>query len=143
MNTYIKQFLLISVLLCSILFCGCQKDERQKTKNEIEFLQKENFGLYGKNEVFTYNPQTCQYSVNRNRHTCRFQSDNGEYLTHIRFETLPKALDDIVDANITYIKPSIKKSYNLNLKIIEHKNNKMWLWDYQQQIGIIIPYMID
>jgi hypothetical protein len=74
---------------------------------------------------------------------CRFQSDNGEYLTHIKFETLPKDLDEIVDANITYIKPSIKKSYNLNLKIIEHKNNKMWLWDYQQQIGIIIPHMID
>ena len=117
--------------------------ERQKTKNEIEFLSKENYGLYGKNDIFTYNAQTCQYSLNINRHMCRFQSDNGEYITHIKFETLPKDLDEIVEANITYIKPSIKKSYNLNLKIIEHKNNKMWLWDYQQQIGIIIPYMID
>ena len=143
MNTYIKQFLLISALMGSLFLYGCQKDERQKTKNEIEFLSKENYGLYGKNDIFTYNAQTCQYSLNINRHMCRFQSDNGEYITHIKFETLPKDLDEIVEANITYIKPSIKKSYNLNLKIIEHKNNKMWLWDYQQQIGIIIPYMID
>ena len=32
MNTYIKQFLLISALMGSLFLYGCQKDETQKTK---------------------------------------------------------------------------------------------------------------
>ncbi len=141
MNTYIKLFLFSSIAILLFVLGGCQKNENGKTNNQIEFMAQKDFGVYGNNVVFRYNEQTCQYSINYSKKEFRMMSDNGEYITDIKFSTFPKKMDDIIETSVSYIKSSKLNSFKLTLTIVDIKDGKMWLWDNNQQMGIIIPYI--
>lgn len=141
MNIYTKLLLYISVTLCLVLCTGCQKNE-ERPQNQIEFLSQSNYGLYGENLLFKYNFNTCQYSINYSRKTFRMQSDNGEYVAQVKFDIYPKEISDETQASITYVKLNKTTTYNLKLQVLECRLNKMWLWDNEQKMGIVIPDVI-
>ncbi len=127
------------LLMASILYC-CRKEEITGITGINEFLERSDSGLYGHGGfLFKYDKTNCQLSINLMRKQIRMQSDDQTDYINMQFLTLPTTSTESVDVTLIYKVGNEEISNNCNMDIIKYQSDKLWLWDMENHLGIIIP----
>lgn len=88
-----------------------------------------------------YSEEEFQQSVNHNRKNFRIHSDDQQRYFNLSFtDRIPQRSGDEAVAKITCRNGSTEETVIIvKLKTVTVKNEKLWLWNELQQLGVIIP----
>lgn len=129
-----KRLILIATIV--ITAAGCNRYDI----DEI-LLQREDISLTIKgNEVFSYDPDTCQLGYNDESNEFRSFDDNAGHWFKIRCSASPDTEGQIIKATLDYTTTNDNKSLRdieMTVKKIS-KDGRIWLWNDSRKIGAVI-----
>ncbi|MBR5183343.1 MAG: hypothetical protein IKW15_02590, partial [Bacteroidales bacterium] len=109
-----------------------------------QFLEMEESGLWGYGGyLFKYSHKNCQFSINPARRQIRMQEDGQQYYVNIQFAVFPPASEGEIDLQLTYRSGNEENLRKCIMTAQKNEENKLWLWDAQNNMGVIIPYEWD
>lgn len=132
-----KVALFIVVMMMAM---SCRKSNNENADQLEQFLQRNESGLWGYGGyLFKYSAQNCQFAINVNRRQIRMQEDSQQDYINLQFAVFPPTAEDEVELLLTYKVGNEENSRNCVMTTVRSEGNKIWLWDYQNNMGIIIP----
>ena len=126
---------LIVILTLAAIFTGCCYDI-----DEV-LLAKEDISITMRGEdLFVYNPLTCQMSMNNRENIYRLHDDRLSEWAIIECSARPDTEGQELTADLTWTASSSTKAEQ-NLQFIVQKTSddgRVWLWNKSKRIGIVI-----
>lgn len=125
-----------SIIIMLIMTCSCANYD----VNEV-LLQKDDISLTWKGDVqISYSPSTCQLGYNESRNEYRVYDDKLANWFVLKCSEAPSEPGQIISSDVSWTgKSSIKTIKNLQFKVEKaDENGKIWLWNQDNGIGIII-----
>lgn len=114
-----------------------------KSDSRVSFESSVSTGLYlmktGKSVI--YDEKDFQLSTNHIRKTFRVQADDQESYVNVVFTVrIPQKAGDEAVARITYRFDSTGETVAIvKLTAVMAKDERLWLWNEMQQLGVIVP----
>ena len=140
-NIYTRRFLLSSLLVATVaitLLCSCNKEGKRTGTDMLEFEKREECGLFGHGGfLFRYDESNCQFSINPVRKQVRMQSDSQDDYVNMQFTAFPSPASTDVEVMLRYKVGNEEISCTCNMETVKYENNKFWLWDSGNNLGII------
>lgn len=129
------------LVIAIFLMLSCRKSNTETQDQLQHFLQRSEAGLWGYGGfLFKYSPQSCQFSINVMRRQVRMQEDSQQDYINIQFAVFPPAVEGYTEMKLTYKVGNEENSRNCTMAVMKNQDNKIWLWDEQNNMGIIIPH---
>lgn len=124
-------------MLVAAAMSGCRNND---PSNAVDITQRTEMGVYNATaELMVYNDADYQYSITSNRRRCRIQKDDLSCYVSVEFASAPKVGN--VSATISWggleLPPAMK---NCQLEIRKVGNEKLWAWNAENNIGIVLPW---
>ncbi len=136
---YWTALLVVLILLASLSSCERIKiviDSEQKRA----FLASEKEGYYRNDAaVLLFDEDLHQKSFNKKRKQFRLQSDDQNEFMNIEMEALPKSEGVHILTKFHYKTKGSGLSITLLLECSKLSDEKIWLWDKENKIGLIVP----
>ena len=127
-----------------LVLLSCRKTEDTGGSQLQQFLEMEESGLWGYGGyLFKYSHKNCQFSINPARRQIRMQEDGQQYYVNIQFAVFPPASEGEIDLQLTYRSGNEENLRKCIMTAQKNEENKLWLWDAQNNMGVIIPYEWD
>ena len=139
---YTRGLLLSKVLVIAamLLLLSCRKAENDSGSHLEQFLKMEESGLWGYGGyLFKYSYKNCQFSINPMRKQIRMQEDGQQYYVNIQFAVFPPASEGEIELQLTYRSGNEENQRKCIMTARKSEDNRLWLWDAQNNMGIIIP----
>lgn len=137
----IRHFKVLTLLMCLFLCMACQDDNEipgdVPAEGERIFLNLSEYGLYSNGRpVVVFDKTKHQMARTRDGKSFRLQSDLQEIYFHSTFSDKPEKGKDI---NCTLHCRGIDAvaSDDYSMKVLKCDGQKAWLWNEEQEIGII------
>ena len=143
---YTRGFLWSKAIVAAALLVllSCRKTEDTGGSQLQQFLEMEESGLWGYGGyLFKYSHKNCQFSINPARRQIRMQEDGQQYYVNIQFAVFPPASEGEIDLQLTYRSGNEENLRKCIMTAQKNEENKLWLWDAQNNMGVIIPYEWD
>ena len=141
-NTYTRRYLwsrLIFAAAAIALLFSCKKDEKRADAGLQEFIKREECGLFGHGGfLFRYDEASCQFAINPARKQVRMQSDSQDDYVNIQFSEFPSPTSMNAELLLRYRVGNEEISSRCNMEAVKYEDNKFWLWDSGNNLGIII-----
>ncbi|MBR5055677.1 MAG: hypothetical protein IKX03_00620 [Bacteroidales bacterium] len=147
------RFALALVVVATTMAVACPQPETEqpvpvdpgtetKSTARMAFESCTAIGIYftdGSNLI--YDEAEFQQAVNHNRRNFRIQADDQERYFNLNFtDKIPQKLGDEAVAKITYRNGASSETVVIvKLKTVIVKNEKLWLWNELQELGVIVP----
>lgn len=135
---------LIAAVLC-IAIVSCRKDNGGKGDiMELEdFVEKRECGLVGYGGyLFKYSEKNCQISVNLRRKYLRMQNDMQTDYVHAEFDAMPYETGKNVMVGMRYKVSTDEIVNSVPMTAVRVSADKVWLWNEENRIGLIIPFPV-
>lgn len=123
--------------ICAVATLACTQNTYTP-----DFLLNDTMRLeIGKKTMFSYSPQSCQYTYNTERKEYRVHTDNmSDYFT-IRFEQMPSS--DMGSVTAEYLEWttndwSNRTRKNIAFEIVKNEGDMYWLWNSRESIKITL-----
>lgn len=133
----IRCFLAISFMSLTL---SCH--EREVVIDSLEkelFLKSEVDGLYRNGAgILVMDEKLHQKTYNLDRNTFRLQTDNQSEYFNAEFESLPKNKGVQILTKLTYYSEEEESTSTLLLECSKIEGRKLWFWDSNEKIGIIV-----
>lgn len=127
-----------------LVLLSCRKTEDTGGSQLQQFLEMEESGLWGYGGyLFKYSHKNCQFSINPVRRQIRMQEDGQQYYVNIQFAVFPPASEGEIELQLTYRSGNEENLRKCIMTAQKNEENKLWLWDAQNNMGVIIPYEWD
>ena len=127
-----------------LVLLSCRKTEDTGGSQLQQFLEMEESGLCGYGGyLFKYSHKNCQFSINPARRQIRMQEDGQQYYVNIQFAVFPPASEGEIELQLTYRSGNEENLRKCIMTAQKNEENKLWLWDAQNNMGVIIPYEWD
>ena len=128
------------ILILFLLLSSCRR-HYYFTGELSAFTASDDIGLYISNaKTFKYNESTCHIMRNAERRVVRIVEDDQSKVANFSFSTFEFSLDESINIEIDYINEnSIRNTYKLFAQIVKMHEGKLWFWDKDKKIGMIIP----
>lgn len=127
-----------------LVLLSCRKTEDTGGSQLQQFLEMEESGLWGYGGyLFKYSHKNCQFSINPVRRQIRMQEDGQQYYVNIQFAVFPPASEGEIELQLTYRSGNEENMRKCIMTAQKNEENKLWLWDAQNNMGVIIPYEWD
>lgn len=114
-----------------------------KSESRMSFESSTTMGLYLEKDGSSvlYDEVRYQISTNHGRRTFRVQADDQESYVNVVFtDRIPQKAGDEAVARITYRLDSSGETMAIvRLSAVMVKDEKLWLWNEMQQMGVILP----
>lgn len=139
---YTRGFLLSKAIMAAalLMLLSCRDTEKPAGSQLQQFLEMDGSGLWGYGGyLFKYSHQNCQFSINPVRRQIRMQEDGQQYYLNIQFASFPPATEGEIELHLTYKAGNEENRRNCIMTIERSEGDKLWLWDTQNNMGIIIP----
>ena len=139
---YTKGFLLSKAIMAAVLLMllSCKDTEKPGGSQLQQFLEMDGSGLWGYGGyLFKYSHQNCQFSINPARRQIRMQEDGQQYYINIQFASFPPATGGEIELQLTYKAGNEENRRSCTMTVEKTEDNKLWLWDAPNNLGIIIP----
>ncbi len=137
-----KLFLLLFVLCAALVSCRKTPAGNGGSVDKKEFVKKSSYGLVGYGGyLFKFSDNECQISINKRRKIMRMQNDLQTDYVHMVFAANPTGVEKTVQVEIRYrvgADENICSAVMDNVKVTE---KKMWLWDGDRGLGLVIPLL--
>lgn len=131
---------MLLLVIASLFMLSCNKSNKENTDQLEQFLQRNESGLWGYGGfLFKYTSNTCQFSINVQRRQIRMQDDSQQDYINVQFASFPPAIEGEVELQLRYKVGNEENTRNCIMTAVKSQGNKIWLWDMQGNIGIIIP----
>ncbi len=133
---------LFAAILC-IAVVSCRKDDGGKGDiMELEdFIEKRECGLVGYGGyLFKYSGKDCQISVNLRRRYIRMQNDIQTDYVHAEFDELPYETGKNMKVGMRYRVSTDEIVNTIPMTSVRVTADKVWLWNGENRIGLIIPF---
>ena len=143
---YTRGFLWSKAIVAAALLVllSCRKTEDTGGSQLQQFLEMEESGLWGYGGyLFKYSHKNCQFSINPVRRQIRMQEDGQQYYVNIQFAVFPPASEGEIELQLTYRSGNEENLRKCIMTAQKNEENKLWLWDAQNNMGVIIPYEWD
>ena len=143
---YTRGFLWSKAIVAAALLVllSCRKTEDTGGSQLQQFLEMEESGLWGYGGyLFKYSHKNCQFSINPARRQIRMQEDGQQYYVNIQFAVFPPASEGEIELQLTYRSGNEENLRKCIMTAQKNEENKLWLWDAQNNMGVIIPYEWD
>ena len=143
---YTRGFLWSKAIVAAALLVllSCRKTEDTGGSQLQQFLEMEESGLWGYGGyLFKYSHKNCQFSINPARRQIRMQEDGQQYYVNIQFAVFPPASEGEIELQLTYRSGNEENLRKCIMTSQKNEENKLWLWDAQNNMGVIIPYEWD
>ena len=139
---YTRRFLWSKAILVAalIMLLSCHKTEVTGENQLQQFLEMEKSGLWGYGGyLFKYSNRNCQFSINPMRKQIRMQEDGQQYYVNIQFAVFPPASEGEIELQLTFRSGNEENQRKCIMTAKKNEENRLWLWDAQNNMGIIIP----
>lgn len=138
-NALIKCLALLFMVV-SLLSCREQTVVIDSIEKEM-FLETQDEGLYkGGREILVYDGHIHQKAYNPARRTYRIQTDNQAKYFNVVFESVPKSRGVHILTEFSYVSEEENITSKLLLECSMIDKNKIWFWDSEDKIGIIVSF---
>ncbi|MBO5815277.1 MAG: hypothetical protein J6R30_04060 [Bacteroidales bacterium] len=126
---------LATIIIIAVLATGCRYDidEILLVREDISFTIKDE-------EIFVFNPLTCQISCSRPENIYRMYDDRLSDWVMMECAERPDTEGQIVKADLTWTaSSSIRIERGLKFTVQKTSpDGKVWLWNKSKKIGIVI-----
>lgn len=132
----------IITVFCLLLLASCRENEVVIDSKEKElFLKSQDDGIY-KNGIgiMLFDDSMHQKSYNMKRKTFRIQTDNQDEYFNVFFESMPKNKGVKILSDYVYYSNEEKVSSSILLECSQIEGDRVWFWEPDEKIGIIISY---
>jgi hypothetical protein len=127
-----KIFPLLAMLL---IVCACNDDkfiEPFVNSDELRLVQK------GKT-LFTYNPNTCQISFNREKRQFRVQTDDMQDFYMLTLSAMPTSEGQELTGTLMWTtRDEVNAIKNVAFSVKKVEGDKIWLWTRNGKIGVVV-----
>lgn len=129
---------MIAALAMAFLL-SCNKENKKGGAGLQEFVKREECGLFGHGGfLFRYDEGNCQFAINTARRQARMQSDSQEDYVNVQFSAFPSPTSMNVEAALRYKVGNEEISCRCLMETVRVEDNKFWLWDNTNSLGIIL-----
>lgn len=133
-----RGYLIFAMAMVFLHSCRENIIEIDSVEKEI-FLRESAEGIYKEGKaLFLYREDYNQKAVNPRRVQYRIQTDEQDTCLNVTLEALPATPGVHVTTSVDYRSPGDLISSMTHLECSRMDNNKIWLWDRDKLIGIII-----
>ncbi len=131
-----------AMLALALLFFSCRKnDGPSRTANLESFLAKQEAGLFGYGGfLFKYTPEDCQISINVKRNMIRLQNDSQTNWMHVHLANYPSYKGETIELELRYMAGGDEIVSLTAMEVAKAENDRFWLWDAENNMGIILPH---
>lgn len=127
------------IAIVAITSPGCKEDETTSVSGRDSFLENTEYGLYvGNTRPMMYQKYEHQISTNADRTTFRLQTDNLSKVVACTFSKDP-AQSEALEVTLRTVGIPKVKNGTFRFTTVKVENGKCWLWNKEQQTGIIVP----
>ncbi len=122
-------------LLAALLLCSCS-DDRFITP----FVSGDGIRLVENSKtLFSYDPNTCQMSFNRDKCEFRVHTDNMSDFYTITLSSIPQREGQEVRGTLVWTTSSdIYTKRNVTFSAEKLEGDKIWLWTSNGHIGLVV-----
>ena len=129
------------VVIALLMLLSCRKTEETGGSQLQQFMEMKESGLWGYGGyLFKYSQRNCQFSINPMRRQIRMQEDGQLYYVNIQFAAFPPASEGEIELQLTYRLGNEENSRKCIMTAQKCEEYRLWLWDAQNDLGVIIPY---
>ncbi len=142
-----KKIILYAVCMFTLLlsFTQCEKDKGGgRSAEQTAFLAKTTYCVFnGTSELLTYSEASGQYVMGVSVKSVRVQTDDASKYFSITFPVEPaKDVDVSAEIAVKGLSGLTDGKSTVTLKVLEMKDNMLWLWDNTAKIGYLAPWGI-
>ncbi len=128
------------VIFLSILCISCRKVVEIDSLEKKLFLEETVMGCYKDgHEYMVYQEELHQMSLNPKRHVIRIQSEDQKEYYHMDMESYPRSVGVNILADFSVSVEGSERGYTFVFECSRIDGGKMWLWNKENKLGIIIP----
>ena len=132
----------LSILFAILLLASvsCREEIKIDSLEKMVFMSQDTIGLYNMGlRTFLFDPQLHQQSYNLSRRQYRLQTDEQDSCLNVIFEQYPEDKGDIITTSLDYRDTRTVINNTAGYECSKIRDNKIWLWNKEELIGIIIP----
>lgn len=147
------RFILALAVVATTMAVACPHPEEEqpepdgpgtetKSSARVAFESFTATGIYfNDGSSMVYNESEFQQAVNHSRRNFRIQSDDQSRYFNINFnDRIPQKAGDEAVAKVTVRNGNSGETVIIvKLKTVIAKNEKLWLWNELQELGVIVP----
>ncbi len=133
-----KITILFSSIIALLALAGCSENEETISGQQTMFSELREIGIYidGK-AIISFDKYSYQTSRNAAGTLFRIQKDNLTKIAECRFSVNPSKYRE-VEATVTFT-GTAADNISGTFKIIKYENGKCYLWNTENNCGLIIP----
>jgi hypothetical protein len=132
--------LLVAALFIVAILSSCVRDIEIDSVEKELFLGETELGCYKDgHDYMVYNPEMHQLAVNPKRHTVRIQSESQKDYCHLDMESYPRSIGVGIVSEFHISLGGSEDKYTFVFECSKMEYGKIWLWNKENKLGIIIP----
>ena len=129
---------LVILLLAAMTLCSCRNDRLIHG-----FVLEDGIRLVENSKtIFTYDPNTCQLSFNRERCEFRVHTDNMSDFYVLTLSEIPtRASQEVRGTLVWTTKTDINIKKNVTFTAEKLEGDRIWLWTGNGRVGVVVQVL--